>query len=187
MIGRRRQQKRKRKDFEAVALPHLDELYRTACRMLGDASRAEDVVQEVYLRAWRSFHTFDGGNCRAWLFRILVNAVHDYRRRLYKRMPADDSEAVLERQSAPAPPPPEELTDQAVLEAVDALPEKFRDVLLLADVHGFSYKEIAAMTGVRLGTVMSRLSRGRRKLRESLAEVAGSYGIGPRARGGGVA
>ena len=178
--------RKEREAFEAAALPYLDELYRTARRMLGDPSRAEDIVQEVFLRAWRSFHTFDGANCRAWLFRILVNAVHDYRRRVYKRQQADDSEAILERQAAPPPPPPVELTDASVLEAIDALPEVYRDVLLLADVQEFSYKEIAAMTGLRMGTVMSRLSRGRGKLRELLADVAGSYGIGPKARAGGA-
>lgn len=172
--------------FEAAALPHLDELYRSARRMLADPVRAEDLVQEVYLRAWRSFHTFDGGNCRAWLYKILTNCVHDYRSRGRKARAAFESEEILERQEAP-PPVPESLEDEQILAALDELPESYRDVVLLADVQEFSYKEIAAMLDIRMGTVMSRLSRGRAVLRERLAGQAAAYGIGPGAQGGGEA
>ncbi|MCB1019259.1 MAG: sigma-70 family RNA polymerase sigma factor [Acidobacteria bacterium] len=164
-------------------MPHLDELYRSARRMLADPVRAQDLVQDVYLRAWRSFHTFDGGNCRAWLYKILVNCVHDERNRVRKAPVVGDSEEILERQEAP-PPVRAELSDEEILVALDELPEAYRDVVLLADVQEFSYKEIAAMLDIRMGTVMSRLSRGRAALRERLAEQAGEYGIGSQAQGG---
>lgn len=164
-------------------MPHLDELYRSARRMLADPVRAEDVVQDAYLRAWRSFHTFDGGNCRAWLYKILINCVCDERNRGRKTPAAFESEEILESQQAP-PPVPDELSDAQILAALDELPEAYRDVVLLADVQEFSYKEIAAMLDIRMGTVMSRLSRGRASLRERLAGQAADYGIGPQARGG---
>lgn len=168
---------RKRAEFEAAAIPHLDELYRTARRMLGDPTRAEDVVQDAYLRAWRSFHTYTPGtNCRAWLFRILTNAVYDYRKRWLMRPPADDSEEILDRQPAPAPPA-DRLSDEEILAALDALPEPYRDAVVLADVEGFSYKEIAEMLGVKIGTVMSRLNRGRGRLREQLRPAAREIGL----------
>ena len=158
-------------------MPHLDELYRSARRMLGDPSRAEDVVQDVYLRAWRSFHTFSAGtNCRAWLYRILANAVHDYRARWLKRPPADDSEEILAQQEAPSPTL-ERLADREILAALDGLPEAYRDAIVLTDVEGFSYKETAEILGVKIGTVMSRLSRGRRLLRGGLREAARGYGL----------
>ncbi len=168
--------------FEAAALPHLDELYRTARRMLTDAVRAEDVVQETCLRAWRSFHTFDGANSRAWLYKILVNCVHDERNRGRRAAVAFESEEILERQQAP--PASSDALDRGIVAALDALPAAYRDVVLLADVQEFSYKEIAAMLDIRLGTVMSRLSRGRATLREKLASQAADYGIGPQAQGG---
>ena len=158
-------------------MPYLEEIYRSARRMMGDPTRAEDVVQDVYLRAWRSFHTFTlGTNCRAWLYRILANSVHDYRSRWLKRLPADDSEEILERQEAPAPSL-EQLTDREILDALDRLPDTFRDAVLLTDVEGFTYKETAEILGVKTGTVMSRLSRGRKQLRTSLRESARSYGL----------
>ena len=164
-------------------MPHLDELYRSARRMLADPVRAQDVVQDAYLHAWRSFHTFDGGNCRAWLYKILVHCVYDERNRGRKAPVAFESEEVLERQEAAAPVP-SELTDEQILSALDALPEAYRDVVLLADVQEFSYKEIAAVLDIRLGTVMSRLSRARAALRDKLAAEAASFGIGPQAQGG---
>ena len=158
----------RRHEFEAQALPHLDALYRTARRVLGDPSRADDVVQEVYLRAWRSFDTFKTGtNCRAWLFKILLNCVHDHRRRVMSQVIDDRSEEILERQEAPREIAPE-LSDEEVLKALDRLPRQSREILLLADVEGLAYKEIAKMLEVRIGTVMSRLSRARRRLRGAL-------------------
>ena len=167
----------RRDEFESAAMPHLDELYRSARRMLGDGARADDVVQDAYLRAWRSFHTFQPGtNCRAWLYRILVNAVHDYRKRWMASAPADDSEKILDRREAPAPTP-DRLTDEDILRALDELPAAYRDAVVLADVEQFSYREISELLEVKQGTVMSRLHRGRSLLRDKLRTVADAYGL----------
>ncbi|MFN7993940.1 MAG: sigma-70 family RNA polymerase sigma factor [Bryobacteraceae bacterium] len=166
-------------EFEKVALPHLPELYRAAGRLLGDSTRAEDVVQEVYLQAWKSFDRFESGtNCRAWLFKILVNTAHHYRRKWFNVRMVKESEEVLEQAVAGAPPIPEQVTEQEIVRALDRIPADYREVVLLADVEDFSYKEIAGMLNVPIGTVMSRISRGRKLLREYLADVARSYGIG---------
>ncbi len=168
-------------DFEAVAMPHLADLYRSASLLLQNSSEAEDLVQEVYLEAWKSFHRFERGtNCRAWLFKILFHRLHHLRRRLIKASkleafanPADQDNLVAE------PPVPQEIRDDDILAALARLPSDFREVVLMADIQEFSYKEIAETLKIPLGTVMSRLSRGRRLLRQELAEVARSYGIQP--------
>ena len=167
-------------EFERAALPHLKELYRVAARLLGDTTKAEDVVQETYLQAWKSFDRFaPGTNCRAWLFKILINTIHHYRRKWLNPRQAADSEEILEQATAPAPPVPERITESEILRALDRVPADYRTAVLLADVEEFSYKEIAGMLNVPIGTVMSRLSRGRKLLREQLSGVAQSYGIGP--------
>ena len=150
-----------------------------AARLLGDTTRAEDVVQETYLQAWKSFDRFaPGTNCRAWLFKILINTIHHYRRKWLNPRLVTDSEETLERTAAATPPIPERITEEEILRALDRVPADYRTAVLLADVEEFSYKEIAAMLNVPIGTVMSRLSRGRRILREQLSELAQSYGIG---------
>jgi RNA polymerase sigma-70 factor, ECF subfamily len=166
-------------DFEAAALPHLADLYRSASLLLQNSLEAEDLVQEVYLEAWKSFHRFEPGtNCRAWLFKILFHRLHHLRRRLIKASkveafadPADQDNLMAE------PPVPQEIRDDDILLALAKVPPDFREVVLMADVQEFSYKEIAATLKIPLGTVMSRLSRGRKLLRGELAEVAGLYGI----------
>ena len=169
-------------EFEKAALPHLQDLYRAAVRLLGDTTRAEDVVQEAYLQAWKSFDRFaPGTNCRAWMFKILINTIHHYRRKWLNPRLVADSEETLEQTAAPTPPIPEHITEEEILRALDRLPADYRTAVLLADVEEFSYKEIAGMLNVPIGTVMSRLSRGRKMLREQLSELARSYGIG---RGG---
>jgi RNA polymerase sigma-70 factor (ECF subfamily) len=166
-------------EFEAVAMPHMNDLYRMASRLLGSRERAEDVLQEVYLQAWKSFHRFEPGtNCRAWLFKILINCVHHYRRKWFQLKVVRESEEALEQSAAPAPPVPDRLTDQEILAALDRIPQDYQTVVLLADVEEFAYKEVASILNIPIGTVMSRLSRARRMLREQLADVAQSYGIG---------
>jgi len=171
-------------EFERAALPHLSELYRAAARLLGDSSKAEDVVQETYLHAWRSFDRFQPGtNCRAWLFKIMMNTIHHHRRHWFNLRLVKDSGEVLAQTAAAAPAVPECLTERAVLEALDRLPSDYRAAVVLADVEEFSYKEVAGMLDIPIGTVMSRLSRGRRLLREQLQALARSYGIGAEGRG----
>lgn len=165
--------------FEAEAMPHLNDLYRTAARILGDRARAEDVVQEVYLQAWKSFHRFETGtNCRAWLFKILFHCVNHHRRKWFRFPLLKETEEFLEA-NIPAPSPvAERLTDGDILTALERIPTAFRSVVLLVDVEEFAYKDAAEILSVPIGTVMSRLNRGRKLLREQLREVAHSYGIG---------
>jgi RNA polymerase sigma-70 factor (ECF subfamily) len=133
----------------------------------------------VYLQAWKSFHRFTlGTNCRAWLFKILMNTLHHDRRKWFSLRSTQLAENDFEQTLMYAPPVPEKLTDQEVLSALDRVPTEFRAVVLLADVEEFSYKEVAHLLEIPIGTVMSRLSRGRKLLRELLAGVARSYGIG---------
>ena len=173
------------------ALTFLDALYRTALRMTRSEADAEDLVQETYIRALRFREQFTPGtNLKAWLFRILTNTfINSYRRRqaqpettelddvdefsLYKRM--------SDPRAASASPDPETellngLVDSEVKDALAELPEKFRSVVLL-DVEGFSYKEIAEMLDIPIGTVMSRLHRGRKFLQKRLLDVARRRGI----------
>ena len=169
----------RRQEFEEAALPHLNEIYRTATRLLADSTKADDVVQDVYLQAWKSFDRFEvGTNCRAWLYKILFYVVHHHRRKWFNARMVQESEEFLDQVAVSTAPVPERLTDQEILAAIDRVPEDFRAVVLLVDVDEFSYKETSGILGVPIGTVMSRLSRGRKLLREQLEELAQSYGIG---------
>ncbi len=157
-------------DFEAAALPHMNDLFRSATSMVSSRAEAEDLLQEVYLEAWKSFHRFQvGTNCRAWLFKILFHRVHHYRRRWYQWTSKMESDDLVIDTLRYRPPVPDNLTDEDILAALARIPEMFRSIVLLADVEEFSYKEIASMLGIPVGTVMSRLSRGRGYLREQLA------------------
>ena len=172
-------------DFEAEALPHLNDVFRTATRVLRDPSRAEDVVQEVFLQAWKSFDRFEPGtNCKAWLFRILFHSVNHYRRKWYRLRLLGDSEERVEDNLAWTPPLPDHLTDQEILGALDGISAEFKSVVLLVDVEEFAYKEVAEILAIPIGTVMSRLSRGRKLLRERLGDVAKEWGIAKAAGGG---
>jgi len=168
-------------DFEAAAMPHFLDLYRTARLLARDPAEAEDLVQDVYLQAWKSFHRFElGTNCRAWLFKILFHRLHHFRRRWVKAASVEAFEKPEDADNIAAEVPvPQEIRDEDVLNALEKVPVEFREVVLLADVQEFSYKEVAATLNVPLGTVMSRLSRGRKLLRRELAGVAQSFGILP--------
>jgi RNA polymerase sigma-70 factor (ECF subfamily) len=167
-------------DFEAAALPHLNDLYRTALRVIGSTGEAEDLVQETYLQAWKSFHRFEPGtNCRAWLFKILFHVIHHHRRKNFRLSFLGEDEMVLENTLVYEAPIPERLSDEDVLLALQKIPEHYREVVLLADVEEFSYKEVAEALNIPVGTVMSRLNRGRSLLRTHLAGVAQEYGIHP--------
>jgi RNA polymerase sigma-70 factor (ECF subfamily) len=171
--------------FEAEAMPHLNDIFRTAARLLGDRSRAEDVAQEVYLQAWKSFQRFEPGtNCRAWMFKILFHCVNHQRRKWLRFPLLKETEEFVEANLTYSPPVPEHITDEEILAALDRIPAEFRAMVLLVDVEEFAYKEAAEIAGIPIGTVMSRLSRGRRLLREQLTGVARSYGIGKPAQEG---
>ena len=166
-------------EFEDQALVHLDRVFQFAVRLTRNRTEAEDLVQETYLRAFRHFDQFDPGtNCRAWLFAILHNTFVNQVKRQGREVPGLD-EGELERVEAETPDraspvenPEEQLlkrvVDADLVAALDRLPLIFREVVLLADVEECSYKEIARICGVPIGTVMSRLSRGRRLLRRTL-------------------
>jgi len=165
--------------FEMEAMRHLDDLFRTAKRLTLNQTDAEDLVQETFMQAWKSFDHYEPGtNCRAWLYKILFNKFDHYRRKKYTQakyfQEADELTFLSAAYSAPVN---ERLTDGEVIKALDKLPEHYRSVVLLADVQEFDYKEVAAILGIPIGTVMSRLNRGRAQLKKSLAKVAGEYGI----------
>jgi RNA polymerase sigma-70 factor, ECF subfamily len=159
--------------FEAEALPHFDDLYRTAVRVIGDRETAEDLVQEAYLEAWKSFQRFESGtNCRAWLFKILFHVIHHHRRKWFRFKFTSEDEAMLEQTLVYEPPIAQDITDEDVLAALDKVPQSYREILLLADVQEFSYREVADTLNIPIGTVMSRLSRGRATLRTQLKATA---------------
>lgn len=164
--------------FEAIALPHLNDLFRAARHTLGDTAEAEDIVQETYLQAWKSFHRFEPGtNIRGWLFKIMFHVMDHHRRKWLRLKWKSDSDEVLLETLTYEPETPPQVTDEDVLAALEKLPQNFRAVVLLADVEEFAYKEIAEMLNVPIGTVMSRLNRGRKLLRTELADYAASCGV----------
>lgn len=170
--------------FEAEVIPQLDSLYRLALRLTTDPSRAEDLVQDTVLKAFRSWQSFQPGtNIRSWLFTILRNTfINDYRRRQREPIPMD-LEAIEPHASFRAvdDEDPEgtffsQIVDAKVLEAIDRLPEDFREVLVLSDIENLPYAEIAGVLGIPVGTVKSRLFRARRQLQEVLYDHAVEMG-----------
>lgn len=157
--------------FEAEALPHLDRLFRLAMWFERNRSEAEDLVQETMMQALQSFHRFRSGtNCRAWLATILQH-VRSNRRRARGRSPlVDDPDDRIGHATPFVPPVPQELTDEELLGALGRIPVLFQEVIVLCDVEELTYKEIADVLSIPLGTVMSRLHRGRALLRAELAQ-----------------
>jgi RNA polymerase sigma-70 factor (ECF subfamily) len=160
---------RRSAEFEAIATANLKPLHRHARLLLGEASGAEDLVQETCLLAWRKFAEFTPGtNGRAWMFRILTNlARSEHRRRRRWRIDPDSAE-LLENRAANRTPEPPRFNTRDLLNAISRLATPFRDVLLLADADELPYRQIAEITGVPIGTVMSRLNRARSKVRADL-------------------
>ncbi len=199
---------RKRREFEAEALVHLDALYAVGLRLTGgDGPRAEDLVQDTLLHAFRAWHTFQtGSNCRAWLMRILRNLFLDECRRQSRFVADMRPEALLNFRSVnPLGRPDAEArlvegpVGPEVRRAIDGLPRVYRETLVLSDLMGLTYLEIADETGVPVGTVKSRLFRARRMAQAELAPYALATGFlpvdraasearrgAPRERGGGL-
>ncbi|MCH7676039.1 sigma-70 family RNA polymerase sigma factor [candidate division KSB1 bacterium] len=176
-------------EFQALAFEHVDSLYNTALRMTKNALDAEDLLQDVYLRAFRFFHRFEKGtNFKAWIFKILTNTyINQYRKKINKPYHVDlekikynyDIKEATAQTSAQESErlDYETLFDDEIKNALQQIPDEFRVVVLLADVESFSYKEVAKIIGCPIGTVMSRLSRGRKQLQNYLREYARKGGF----------
>jgi len=180
--------------FAELATPYMSALYAAALRMTRNPSDAEDLVQETYLRAYRGFGGFrEGTNLKAWLYRILTNTfINTYRAKkrrpdqvdlddvedfyIFRRLgglEAADAERTAETEALAAMP------DDEVKKALESIPEQFRMAVILADIEGFSYKEIAEILDVPIGTVMSRIHRGRKQLQKRLWDLAEERGLVP--------
>ena len=179
----------RRKRFEDEALPHLDALYTMALRLVRNADDAGDLLQETVLRAYRFFHQFESGtNCRAWMLTILFNNFRNGYRKSSREQPAssaDEFERKVEAESLrldPAGANPESLVSGQMMEgeveaALTALPGEFREAILLVDVEELSYQEVSGVLNIPIGTVKSRVSRGRAMLRDALTAFAKERGI----------
>ncbi len=179
----------RRKRFEDEALPHLDSLYTMAIRLARNPDDANDLLQETVLRAYRFFHQFESGtNCRAWMLTILFNNFRNGYRKSSREQPAasaDEFERKVEGESLrtdPAGSNPEAMLSGQRMEgevetALAGLPEEFREAIVLVDIEELSYQEVSGVLNIPIGTVKSRVSRGRAMLRETLASFAKERGI----------
>ena len=179
----------RRKRFEDEALPHLDALYTMAIRLARNPDDANDLLQETVLRAYRFFHQFESGtNCRAWMLTILFNNFRNGYRKSSREQPAsspEEFERKVENESLrtdPAGSNPEAMLSALGMEgevetALASLPGEFRDAILLVDVEELSYQEVSEVLNVPIGTIKSRVSRGRALLRDTLANFAKERGI----------
>jgi len=181
-------------DFEADAMQYAPQLYTAAIRMTRNPADAEDLVQETFLKAYRAYDTFQAGtNLKAWLYRILTNTfINKYRKEsrrpsetdheevqdlyLYRRLGSDQTSSMSQSAEEALL---EGIVEGDIKEAVESLPETFRIPVLLADLEGFAYKEIAEILDIPIGTVMSRLHRGRKALEKALWDYASKRGLLP--------
>ena len=165
--------------FEAEALPHLSDLFRLAMWLARNRAEAEDLVQDTFMQALQSFHLYEkGNNCRAGLIRVMFHVNSNRRRANARFQLVSETDERIAETVAFDPPTPQGLTEEEVLGALRSLPPQFQEVILLSDIEDMAYKEIAEALDVPIGTVMSRLHRGRKLMRAALASYANSRGIG---------
>ncbi len=178
MFGIGRKRERDWAAFEAEALPLMADVFRVANYLARDHGTAEDLTQETFAQALQSFHRYTPGtNCRAWLVTILYHLNSKRRHKLGQLKLVEDTEEQIAQTIAFVPPIPQHLEDEEILAALERIPLAFRDVVVLSDVEEFSYKEVAEFLGVPIGTVMSRLHRGRKLLRQQLTDYARNFDI----------
>lgn len=178
-----------RKEFEEIALPYMDEMYAGAMRMTRNPTAAQDLVADVFAKAWKAFHQFERGtNMRAWLYRILTNTyINDYRRRkrVGNQVQIDQyenqdefyfynkiAENVTDEREDPARATLAKFAEQDIINAMDKLPDGYRETVILSDMQGLTYEEIAKTLDIPIGTVRSRLNRGRRAMQKALWDEA---------------
>lgn len=183
-----KEENQKQRDFQEEIIPHLDSIYNFALRLTSDPTDAEDLVQDTIVKAYRFFNSYEKGtNARAWLFRILKNSfINNYRKKSKQPNQVDYSdvspfyESVRSEQSDTTDLEDHmyrEMLDDELTEALQSVPEDFRTVVLLCDVEGFTYEEIANMLDVPIGTIRSRLHRGRNLLKAKLTDYASEKGF----------
>lgn len=169
MFGIGREREKQWAAFEAEALPLMPDVFRVAKWLARDTVIAEDLTQETFTQALKSFHRYaPDTNCRAWLITILYRVNGKRKMKLGQLKLVEDTEEQIAETVAFEPPIPQHITDEDILAALKTLPQKYLDVVMLTDVEEFSYKETAELLGTPIGTVMSRLHRGRRLLRQEL-------------------
>ncbi|MGH9947211.1 MAG: sigma-70 family RNA polymerase sigma factor [Pyrinomonadaceae bacterium] len=178
MFGIGREREKEWGSFETEAMPLMPDVFRVAKWLVRDTTEAEDLTQETFVQALKSFHRYTPDtNCRAWLLTILYRVNGKRRMKLGQLKLVEDSEEQIAETVAFEPPIPQKLEDDEIIGALERIPEKFCEVVLLADVEEFSYKEVADLINVPIGTVMSRLHRGRRLLRQELVGHARNLGF----------
>lgn len=170
--------------FEREAVPHMADLFRIAMWLVRDRAEAEDLVQETYTQALASFHRYRADtNIRAWLMTIMYRVQGKRSRNAGRLLLVGDAEERIAETVAFEPPVAQGLMDEEVLHALGRIPQHYREAVVLSDVEELSYKEVAQVLQIPVGTVMSRLSRGRKLLRAELAMYANSHGIGAAGEG----
>lgn len=167
------------KDFEEEAMPFTRDLFRVAMFLKRDRDLAEDLLQETMMQSFKSFHRYKmGTNCKAWLTTIMYNTHYKQLKTQNRLKLVQDRDELIAKTVQFEAPLPERISDEEVLQALEEVPQHFKEIVVLSDVEGFAYKEIAEIMDIPIGTVMSRLHRGRKILRGKLSVIARSFGIG---------
>lgn len=166
-------------NFEDEAMPFTQDLFRVAMFLKRNRDAADDLLQETMMQAFKSFHRYKmGTNCKAWLTTIMYNTHYKQLKKQTRLRLVEDKDELIAKTVPFEASVPQRITDEDVIAALGKVPQHFKEVVVLSDVEGFAYKEIAAIMDMPIGTVMSRLHRGRKMLRNELAVYAREFGIG---------